>query len=56
MKAKMKSTIDNNLAIPGSSLTIKELKALIEKSEKGPFFPIEELKKKINRWKRKSGK
>ncbi|MBI2270487.1 MAG: hypothetical protein HYU69_09055 [Bacteroidetes bacterium] len=52
----MKFIVNANLAIPGSSLTAEGLKFLIEKSEKGPFYPIEELKKRIDKWKRKSEK
>ncbi len=56
----MGKTISNtskNYAIPGKPMAEKEFLAFIKEAEKGPFFPVENLKKDVLAlWKKKYGK
>jgi len=54
--AKSKSKSAKNYAVPGKPMTQKEFKWLIEEAEKGPFFSIEESKKKFEAWRKKHSK
>ncbi len=57
MKAKVKIKIPKeSLILPGKPMSEIEFQSVIKKAEKGPFFPIEELEKHIQKWKEKYGK
>lgn len=49
--------IKKNYAIPGESMTESEFKSFVREAEEGPFYPIEDLKKKVLlAWEKKYGK
>jgi hypothetical protein len=50
MKTKEKSNKKRNWTLPGEPLSDKEVEKGIKKSEKGPFYTIEESKKIIEEW------
>ena len=59
MKPKIKVKIrkeKESIAVPGKPMTEQAFHAVIEKAEKGPFFPIAELEKYIQKWKEKYAK
>jgi predicted transcriptional regulator len=39
-------------ALPGEPLTLAEFKEGIKKAEEGPFMTIEEVKRKVEKWKK----
>jgi hypothetical protein len=45
-----------SLVVPGKPLLAEELLEHIKRAEKGTFKSVQELKKKIAKWKRKRGK
>jgi hypothetical protein len=47
-----KVKIKRNLAIPGEPMSQDEFVALIKEAEKGPFFTLEEIKAKMDVWKK----
>jgi predicted transcriptional regulator len=53
MKIKTTKIKEKSWALPGEPISPDEFKAGIKKAEKGPFFTIEESKKKLAEWRRK---
>lgn len=47
-----KTNIKRNLAIPGEPMSQEEFSDLIKAAEKGPFYTLEELKLKMEVWKK----
>jgi hypothetical protein len=54
MKTKnIRSKGTESWALPGDPISPGEFKAGIEKSEKGPFYTVEESKKILEEWRKK---
>lgn len=47
-----KTKIKRNLAIPGEPMSQEEFLGLIKEAEKGPFYTLEEVKAKMDVWKK----
>lgn len=41
-----------NLAIPGEPMSQEEFVSLIKEAEKGPFYTLDEIKSKMEVWKK----
>ena len=55
-KTKQNKT-KKNYAIPGEPMTQAEFKSFVQEAEQGPFYPVEDLKKKVLlTWEKKYGK
>jgi len=44
--------VKRNLAIPGEPMSQEEFVDLIKEAEKGPFYSLEEIKAKVDLWKK----
>jgi hypothetical protein len=51
----VKSKEEKNWTHPGVKLTHEEFMAGIRKAEEGPFFTLDEIKAKMQEWKRNRG-
>lgn len=47
-----KVKIKRNLAIPGDSMSQEEFVGLIKEAENGPFYTLQEVKAKMDVWKK----
>jgi hypothetical protein len=52
---KKKEIKEINWAIPGQTVSHEEFMAAIKKAEKGPFYSIDEAKKRLEKWKKERG-
>lgn len=55
MKIKTTKTKSHSWALPGEPISLDEFKAGIKEAEKGPFMTLDELKKKVEEWKKSQG-
>ena len=49
----MKTKLNENYSRPGKPLKKKAFEAMVKEAEKGPFYSIEESKKKFQKWREK---
>lgn len=52
----MKTKLSENYARPGRPLKKEAFEAMVKDAEKGPFYSIEESKKKFQKWRGKKYK
>lgn len=49
----MKTTSPENYSRPGKPLKKEAFEAMVKEAEKGPFYSLEESKKKFQKWREK---